>query len=158
MVEILRRPLEYHGVEGRGAIMSEQQYFELPEFSAILTFIDAIFAEINMGLFIYHVEDPQDIRTARLIYANKQASLFTGTDLGRQVGKLIFDAFPYLVDTEIPRLYQEVVREKKAHHVGIIEYEDENVRRGRYSTRAFPMPNDCIGILFDTVPDEGASS
>ena len=138
--------------------MSNQQYFELPEFSAILTFVDAIFSEINMGLFIYHVENPEDIRTARLIYANKQASLFTGTDLGRQVGKLIFDAFPYLVDTEIPRLYQEVASEKKAHNVGIVDYEDENVRRGRYSTRAFPMPNDCIGILFETVPEEGEDS
>ena len=136
--------------------MGHQQYFELPEFSAILMFIDAIFAEINMGLLIYHVEDPQNIRTARLIYANKQASKFTGTDLGRQLGKLIFDAFPYLVDTEIPRLYAEVVQEKKPHNVGIVDYEDENVRRGRYSTRAFPMPSDCIGVLFETVPDQNS--
>ena len=133
--------------------MGNQQYFELPEFSAILTFVDAIFAEINMGLLIYHVEEVEDIRTARLIYANRQASEFTGTDLGRQIGKLIFDAFPFLKGTEVERLYQEVAAEKKSHHVGIVEYEDENVRRGRYSTRAFPMPSDCIGILFETVPD-----
>lgn len=131
--------------------MGDQQYFELPEFSAILTFVDAIFAELNMGLLIYHVENPEDIRTARLIYANRQASELTGTDLGRQVGKLIFDAFPYLVDTDLPRLYQEVARDKKSHHVGIVDYEDKNVRRGKYSTRAFPMPSDCIGVLFETV-------
>jgi len=138
--------------------MVDQQYFELPEFSGILTFIDAIFAEINMGLLIYHVESPEDIRTARLIYANRQASEFTGTDLRRQVGKLIFDAFPYLVDTEIPRLYQEAISDRKSHHVGIVDYEDENVQRGRYSTRVFPMPSECIGVLFDTVPLEGAGS
>jgi hypothetical protein len=138
--------------------MTDQQYFKLPEFSGILTFIDAIFAQINLGLLIYHVENPQDIRTARLIYANKQASEFTGTDLRRQVGKLIFDAFPYLVDTEVPLLYQEVASQKKSHHVGIVDYEDENVRRGRYSTRAFPMPSDCIGIFFETVPDEDEGS
>ena len=133
--------------------MSNQQYFELPEFAAILTFVDAIFAEINMGLLIYHVENPQDIRTARLIYANRQASEFTGTDLGRQIGKLIFDAFPFLEGTEVERLYQEIAAEKKSHHLGIVEYEDDNVRHGRYSTRAFPMPSDCIGILFETVPE-----
>jgi hypothetical protein len=138
--------------------MGNQQYFELPEFSAILTFIDAIFAEINMGLLIYHVENVEDIRTARLIYANRQASEFTGTDLGRQIGKLIFDAFPFLKGTEVERLYQEVAAEKKSRHLGIVEYEDENVRRGRYSTRAFPMPSDCIGILFETVPEDGADS
>ena len=145
--------LGYHEAEDTGSEMSNKQYFELPEFSAILTFVDAIFAELNMGLLIYHVEDPGDIRTARLIYANRQASEFTQTDLGRQVGKLIFDAFPYLVDTDIPRLYQEVASEKRSHHVGIVEYEDDNVKHGRYATRAFPMPNDCIGVLFETVPE-----
>ena len=138
--------------------MGNQQYFELPEFSGILTFVDAIFSEINMGLLIYHVENPDDIRTARLIYANRMASEFTGTDLGRQIGKLIFDAFPYLVDTEVPRLYQEASSQKKSHHLGIVDYEDENVKRGRYSTRVFPMPSDCIGILFETEPDATAGA
>jgi hypothetical protein len=69
-----------------------------------------------------------------------------------------FDAFPYLVGTKVQRLYQETSSEKKSHHVGIVDYEDDNVKRGRYSTRVFPMPSDCIGILFETEPDEAAGS
>lgn len=131
--------------------MADQEYYELPEFSAILTFIDSIFAELNMGLLIYHVEDPSEIRTARLVYANRQASVFTGTNLQLQLGKLILDAFPQLADTRIPALYAEVVAEKQARRVGIVEYQDDNVQLGRYETRAFPMPNDCIGVLFENL-------
>lgn len=139
--------------------MGQGRYYELSEFSAILSFIDAIFAELNMGLLIYHVEDVREIRTARLIYANRRASELTGTDLRRQLGKLIFDAFPHLADTVVPRLYAEVAAQGKSHHVGVVDYEDGNVRRGRYSTRAFPMPHDCIGVLFEleTGPDSPRS-
>ncbi|HXV76025.1 MAG TPA: hypothetical protein VD788_06845 [Candidatus Polarisedimenticolaceae bacterium] len=135
----------------------DAELYELPEFSAILSFIDAIFSELNMGLLIYHVEEPRDIRTARLIYANKTASAYTGADLKHQVGKTIFDAFPQLVDTDAPRIYFEVVNDKQARNAGIIEYQDRRVHHGRYATRAFPMPNDCIGVLFDKLGDRPAS-
>jgi len=128
--------------------MGIKQYYEIPQFSAILSFIDAIFSEINIGLLIYHVEDPSDIHSARLIYANKKASRYTGTDLQNLVGKYIFEAFPGLVDTEIPRLYSEVVQEKQARLVGVVEYSDDRVKHGKYATRAFPMPSSCIGVAF----------
>ena len=80
--------------------MHGEQFYESPDFAAILTFIDAIFSELNMGLFIYHVEDPTKIDSARLIYANKEASRCTGTDLRRMLGKQIFNAFPYLAETK----------------------------------------------------------
>ncbi len=35
--------------------------------------------------------------------------------------------------------------------MGIVEYQDDNVQLGRYETRAFPMPNDCIGVLFENL-------
>jgi len=133
--------------------MGIKQYYEIPQFSAILSFIDAIFSEINIGLLIYHVENVADIQTARLIYANKQASKYTGTDLQELVGKFIFEAFPGLADTEIRRLYSEVVTEKQARLVGVIEYSDERVKYGRYSTRAFPMPSSCLGVAFTEASD-----
>jgi hypothetical protein len=129
--------------------MAAARYYELPEFSAILSFIDSIFSELNMGLLIYHLEDPGDVRTARLIYANRQASHYTGANLDVHIGKTIFDAFPYLEGTEVAKIYAEVATEGKARDVGVVEYEDEAVQAGRYATRAFPMPSDCIGILFD---------
>jgi len=138
--------------------MERRQFYELPRFAPILTFIDAILSEINVGLLIYHVENPDDIRTARLIYANREASRNTGTDLGRQVGKLILDAFPGLADTGTLRAFGEVVTRQEPRHVGVAEYADVNVRLGRYATRAFPMPDGCIGVVFDEVSRQPGSS
>jgi hypothetical protein len=127
-------------------------FFELPEYTAILTFIDAVFSEINIGLLIYHAKDPELVDSYQLIYANRQASQFTGTDLSHLVGKKIFDAFPPLRDTEIPAFFREVAIEGESRRLArTLEYADENVVRGRYSVKAFPMPHGCIGVLFENL-------
>jgi hypothetical protein len=129
--------------------MDRKQFYELPRFAPILTFIDAILSEINIGLLIYHVDRPDDIRTARLIYANREASRVTGTDVGQQVGKLILDAFPALAGTSVLDRFAEVIERQESLRVGVVEYADANVRHGRYATRAFPMPDQCFGVVFD---------
>jgi len=129
--------------------MLKELYRELPEFSAILTFVDAIFAEINIGLLIYYVKDPTKIGSAKLIYANKQASRCTGTDLRHRVGMLIFEAFPGLEGTDASAAFQKVVNTGESSRVGLVEYGDEDVKHAKYSTRAFPMPNSCLGVIFE---------
>jgi hypothetical protein len=125
-------------------------YFELPEYAGIITFIEAIFAELNMGLFIYHVEDPQDRGKLKLIYANKQASAFTGTDLSRVVGMRILEAFPALDGTDIPEFFLDVFTSGRSRrYPEALDYGDANVKRGKYSVRCFPMPHDCVGVLFE---------
>ena len=64
--------------------MSDPQ--QLPIHSAMIDFIDAVFFHLNVGLLIYHVPDPDDIPSYRLIYANTEASRYTGTDLGPMIG------------------------------------------------------------------------
>ncbi len=133
--------------------MANRSYYELPQFSAILSFIDAIFAQINVGLLIYHVEDVDDIGSARLIYANQEASTNTGTDLQDLVGRRIFEAFPHLEGSDVAATFSRVVQERKAHRGGVVEYADRNVQHGHYATRAFPMPQQCFGVVFDKLPE-----
>jgi hypothetical protein len=135
--------------------MSKEHYFESPDFAAILTFIDAIFSELNLGLFIYNVENIEDISSARLIYANKEASRCTGTDCRRLLGKRIYEAFPYLSETAAPKCFSKVIKTKKPVEVGIVEYADQQVKHAKFATRAFPMPRDCFGVIFETIRDDG---
>ena len=131
--------------------MLKDLYQELPEFSAILTFVDAIFSEINIGLLIYHVADREKIESAKLIYANKEASRYTGTDLRQRIGMTIFEAFPDLAETELPRVFSEVINRNEPRRVGPVEYGDQEVMHAAYETRAFPMPNSCLGVIFEVV-------
>lgn len=111
----------------------------------------AIFSNMNIGFVIYHVEDPQNAASIRFIYANEEASKYTGTDLSKLIGKLLHEAFPELQKTDIPEIYAEVARTKEARNIGALEYSDENVKQGYFAIKVFPMPNDYIGVAFENI-------
>jgi hypothetical protein len=126
-------------------------YYELPEYSAILTFVDAVFSQINIGLLIYHLEEPDDPTKLRLIYANAEASRCTGTDLSDRIGKFILEAFPNLQETDLPRIYASVAIKEIPQRLGVVSYKDDQLQEASYAVRAFPMPSSCVGILFENV-------
>lgn len=130
--------------------------FQLPEYSAIISFIDSILSEINMGLLVYHAENPDEVASYRLIYANREASRCTGTDLGNVLGLTIFEAFPELGETKVPDLFYEVVKKHEARRMGIVRYADPNVEKGAYDVKAFPMPQNCFGVLFENLSNPPA--
>lgn len=122
------------------------------DFDTMVSFVSSVLSELNVGLLIYQLEDAGDPRSLRLAYANRVASEYTRADLGGLVGKTIGEAFPALADSELPALYAEVAQTKHPRNVGAFEYKgDEHVGRGYYSVKAFPMPNDCVGIVFENI-------
>ena len=130
-------------------------YYELPEYSAIVTFIDAVFSQLNIGLLIYHLEEPADPAKLRLIYANAEASRCSGTNLSDRIGQYILEAFPNLATTDLPRIYATVAVHGKPQRLGVVGYEDEHLESASYTVRAFPMPSTCVGILFENVRGPG---
>ena len=57
--------------------------YVLPEFGPIVGVLDALLSELNVGLLIYQLEDPEDATTLRLVYANREAARSTGLDTSR---------------------------------------------------------------------------
>ncbi len=131
--------------------MNERRASDLPDVDTLIRLIDSIFADINIGLLVYHVEEPSDIASARLVYVNQEASQYTGADLRTLVGKPIFEAFPALVGSDVPVLYAEVLRTKTPRQLGTVEYGDEHLAKQFYAVKAFPMPNDCLGVAFENI-------
>jgi len=125
--------------------------FDLSDLTTMTGLIDTIFSEMNIGLMIFQIEDVNEASTLRLVYANKQADKYTGADLGKLIGKYIFEAFPKLNETDVAQIYAEALRTNQPRTVGVLEYSDENVTKGYYAVKAFPMPNDCVGVLFENV-------
>ncbi|MBT8402083.1 MAG: PAS domain-containing protein [Rhodothermia bacterium] len=123
-----------------------------PNLEDIKQWVSAILAEVNIGLLIYHLEDITDFQSLRLLYTNKAASEFTGADLSALEGKRILDAFPGLAEGELPEAYADVVRNKRSIELGTTEYGgDDRVEPGFYSVKAFPMPSQCVGIIFENI-------
>jgi predicted SnoaL-like aldol condensation-catalyzing enzyme len=113
--------------------------------------IDAAFSEMNIGLLIYRMEDLNEASSLKLVYANRQASKYTGVDLSQQFGKPILTVFPSLAATDLPQIFAEVINAKESRTIGAMEYRDENVQKGYFASKAFPMPNACVGVLFENI-------
>jgi PAS domain S-box-containing protein len=114
-----------------------------------------IVRNMQIGVIVWHLEDLEDIRSFRLVDMNRAAAEILHVQAPRQelIGKLMAEVFPCLPQTECPQLYAEVIRTKTVCDLGEIRYADEFVSEGIFSTKAFSLPNNCVGLAFEDVSD-----
>ncbi len=110
-----------------------------------------IFNNIQVGLYIYHLEDIKNDTTLKMISANHAAADFTGVQVADVVGKTLDENFPGLREKGIPQKYAEVVRSGKAIVLEDVYYNDTRVIEGAFSVKAFPLPNNCVGVSFENI-------
>ncbi|NJK87432.1 MAG: PAS domain-containing protein [Bacteroidales bacterium] len=112
-----------------------------------------IFENIQTGIYIYELEDPDDDRSLRLIAANPASEILTGAPLKDIIGKTIDENFPGLRKKGIPQMYFEVIRTKSQFAIDDLYYSDHRVLEGAFSIKAFSLPNQRIGIAFESITE-----
>jgi hypothetical protein len=125
--------------------------FDPTNIQTMTNLIDTVLSEMNIGLVIYQMEELNASASLRLVYANKQAAKYAAIDFSQLIGKYILEAFPMLADTGIPEQYAEVARTKRSCNLGAFEYGGTATSKSYYALKAFPMPNDCVGVLFENI-------
>jgi len=113
-----------------------------------------IVENIQVGLYIYHLEDINDDRTLRLKYANPASTAMTGLKADSITGKTLDEIFPNLRKMNVPQRYAEVVRSAKMRTFEDIHYSDDRVVQACYSVKAFPLPNYHVGIAFEDITEK----
>ncbi|WP_341328872.1 PAS domain-containing protein [Methylotuvimicrobium sp. KM2] len=108
---------------------------------------------IPVGLYIYHQEDVSDDRTLRMIYANPIVKTLTGLSPEDVVGKTLDENFPGLRAKGIPQRYAEVVRSQIANSFEDITYGDDRVPLASFAVRAFPLPDNHVGVVFENITE-----
>ncbi|MGE5658157.1 MAG: PAS domain-containing protein, partial [Actinomycetota bacterium] len=110
-----------------------------------------IVENMQIGLYVYHLEDLNDDRTLRAIASNPASTRFTGVEMADILGMTIDEIFPNQRAKGIPQTFAKVIREQKAVELEEIDY-DENGAIGRaFSIKAFPLPNHCVGVAFENI-------
>jgi PAS domain S-box-containing protein len=112
-----------------------------------------IIKNMVIGLYVYHLEDIEDDTTLRLIFVNQSAELYTGVAYQDVIGKTLDENFPGLRKAGVPQLYAQVVISGKYLELGDIFYGDERVEENWFRVRAFPLPDNCVGISFDKITE-----
>jgi PAS domain S-box-containing protein len=119
-------------------------------------FVDysAVFENLQDGLHIYQLEDINDDSTLRLVSANQAAADITGISIKDLIGKTLDENFPGLRETGIPQKYASVVRTQEPMAIGDVHYHDNRVASGSFAVKAFPLPENCLGVLFEDVTEQ----
>jgi PAS domain S-box-containing protein len=111
-----------------------------------------IVSNMQMGLQVYQLEKSEDDRSLKMIATNPAATLFTGLAPEDAVGKMLDEIFPGLRKRGIPQIYADVVRSgipvELEQEVG---YDENGTLDAWWSIRAFPLPDHCVGVLFEDI-------
>ncbi|MGA1237190.1 MAG: PAS domain S-box protein [Limisphaerales bacterium] len=108
---------------------------------------------IHLGILVWQLNSPQ-AASLQLVTANPAAARILGFPIHSLIGKSIFELFPKFAETSIAQRFAEVVHSGQTKDLGCITYEDERIPRRDFSVRAFPLPDQCVGIVIDNVTDQ----
>jgi len=110
-----------------------------------------IVENINLGIYIYALEDPGGDGTLRLISANPATAILTGVPVANVLGRTIDENFPGLRERGIPQMFTEVIRTQEPIELEELEYEDERIISSAFSVKAFPLPNMQLAVSFENI-------
>lgn len=142
-LEFWSQPLDMGTYQG-GRI---EQYADVTERhnaeQRIRQFVD-IARNMQVGLLVYHLEDRADDKTLRIRIVNPFGERLLGLDVSELTGKYIDEAFPALREQGVPAMFAEVIHSGESREVRHFEFGGV-----AWSFKAFALPDDCVGILFD---------
>jgi PAS domain S-box-containing protein len=111
----------------------------------------AIARHMPAGLYVYHLEDPDDDRMLRLIATNPAAETLTGRSEASVLGKTLDENFPRLRDQGLPQAFAEVANGGAGREWEESFYGDDHLVERAFAFKAFPLPNRCVGVTFENV-------
>jgi signal transduction histidine kinase/CheY-like chemotaxis protein/CHASE3 domain sensor protein/HPt (histidine-containing phosphotransfer) domain-containing protein len=111
-----------------------------------------IVKNVPIGLHMWHLDDPEDPRSLRLLDANPAGCSLTGVPLTELRGLTFLEVFPGVSDTDLA-CYAEVALSRKAKDMGEIQYQDERMAPAYWAVKAFPLPDSCVALAFENVTE-----
>ncbi|MBI3738449.1 MAG: PAS domain S-box protein [Chloroflexi bacterium] len=108
-----------------------------------------IVANMQIGMYVFSIDDVNDDRTLRVTDANPAALRFSEKALDEVLGKPIDEAFITLRAKEFPQKYLEVLKTGTPINLEDTYYDGKDGALSEaYTVKAFPLPNKRVGVLF----------
>ncbi len=113
-----------------------------------------IVENMQVGLFLYRLDDINDADSLRMIAVNPYSSTGLGLKKEDMIGKKIGEIFPGLKERGIHEKYADVVRNNKPVEFDDFYYGDDRILLSCFSVKAFPLPDDSVAVLFENVSEK----
>lgn len=111
---------------------------------------EEFFALAPMGMAILRLEEPQNPASLRILALNAAAPVSSDVPTAA-VGKRIDLDYPAIAQTPFPGQLAEVMRTGVAANLGDGPGTYDPTRQ--FTLTAFPIPPDCIGLLFEDITE-----
>jgi len=108
---------------------------------------------MQLGLLVYRLDDREDDRSLRLVIVNPAAERLLGLSKDEVLGRRIDEIFPELRARGTPALFAEVIRTGETMETSDFEYGDGRVLKSVWAFKAFPLPDESVGVVFESVSD-----
>lgn len=114
-----------------------------------------IVKRMQIGLLVWQLPDLADLTSFRLVECNPAAwqILQVNTPIAQILGKPMVEVFPDLIDTAFPKIYADVIRSGAVRDLGEVRFGDRTIPDGVFATKAFPLPNQCVGLIFEDITE-----
>ena len=132
----------------------DRQLYELSAAEAKTQIYLGATHNMQLGLYIWQLENLDDPYSLRIIAANPAASAATGIASEDVINRRILEAFPALAETDLPARYSVIAKTKEPQDFGEITYGDSRIDEGIFTVKGFPLPGNCMGVVFENVTEQ----
>ena len=136
-----------------GVVTSFSDITERKQAEADLIRYREIVKNIPVGLYVWHLESPDDPTTYRLVLANEALETSTGLPSQGMLGQTLGELLPDFVYSQFVTSLARVLRTGQAEDLEDLYYSEEHSPGGIYAVKAFPLPHQCVGITIENITD-----
>ena len=108
------------------------------------------------GFYLWQLEDPDDLRSFRLLLANPAAEKLTTIPNADVLGRTMPEGFPKIFASELPEIYQQVAIFGEKQNLDI-DYTIASGERRSFSVKLFALAGRSLGVLFNDVTEQRRS-
>lgn len=122
----------------------------------VMRICSQMFDDNEMGLFILRPLDDEDENSFVFLACNESASKHTGVPMEQTIGRPFLSRFPKLRGTGVITTYLRVIHTQQPERLPDVTYGDAEMEDQVYHVRAFPVLEDCVGVVFENVSQQVA--
>lgn len=122
-----------------------------------LTLFEDVVHNVQIGLVVMHVPDPNDVASVRLISFNPAAELIARRPLFDMLGKTLREIVPFAAGGMLEQLVLGVAGDGVVREGAVARSRDTRDPNRAVSMKAFPLPSSCVGVALEDTSEQTRS-
>lgn len=151
--------LEVAKNQKKALVVKEQEARQQSEVDrAGIKLYESIISNIQLGILVWHSQNLESVDHLELVSTNPAAESILKMNLHEEIGRQMSAIFPSFVEKHPDILLSlvQIIRTQQPRSIENVPYTFPEGDENLFSLRAFPLPNDCVGVAFENITSKKA--